>query len=140
MKKFTYRLQKVLNLREQEESLAKLNLGQATKKVEEIDQGIQETHQEERSALDHVRDPREMFSAQNYILRMQAHRKKLQLDRVQAEKKRLEVLLAFTKARQKAEVLRKLREKHHDEWRRDMIVYEDAQADDLSSARLILGS
>jgi len=138
MKRFSFRLQNVLNLREQEEQLWKLKLGQAAQKVAEIDEGITRTKKEERRGLDEYRDPRAMYSAQLYMLRMKAEREKLVVERVKAEEKRLEVLADYTGARQKSEVLRKLRTHHMDDWRKAYLETQDVEADDLNSSRRTL--
>jgi flagellar export protein FliJ len=138
VKKFAFRLQHVLNLREQEEELVKLHLGQASRKVEEIDLQIFLTIEQEREALGQYRNPKDMHVAQNFMIRMQKERKTLHVRRIEAEKIRQEIIVQYTIARQKAEVLRKLREKHFGQWRVDYLEQQDVQADDMAAARRLL--
>jgi len=138
MKRFSFRLQHVQNLREQEEELWKLKLGQAARKVEELDLSIEKTHEGERQGLREYHNPLHMHAAQLYMLRMKADRVRFQKEREAAEKIRLAILVDYTKARQKAEVLRKVREKQKLEWKHAYLEYEDANMDDMASARRIL--
>lgn len=138
MKHFAFRMQHLLNLREQEEELVKLRLGQASRRVEELDLAIADTHTREREALGQYRNPADMQVAQMFMIRMQQERKRLAKRREEAEQQRLVIVEEYKLARQKAEVLRKLRGKQYDVWRMDWLEQQDAQSDDLGAARRIL--
>jgi hypothetical protein len=140
MKRFQFRLQQVMNLREQEEELWKLKLAQAARIVSEIDLSIEQTITEEQIALTRYRDPTAMFAAQFYMLKMKADRERYRRDRETAEEKRLAILQDYIVVRQKAEVLRKLHGRHQDAWGKKNMEDQDAQNDDFVASRRILQS
>jgi hypothetical protein len=79
-----------------------------------------------------------MFFAQQYILRMQAERRRLTMARIKAEEQRMQMLGEYIQAKQMAEVLRRLRNRHESIWKKEYLEQQDAIADDLSaSGRLV---
>lgn len=136
MKRFQFRLGHLLGLREQQESLAKLRVGQAARRCDEIRLEIAEIQRNQRETSYGSFDPATLFMRQAYLTRLKLKREELGLSLIKAEEIRLKELAAYTVARQHAEVLRKLKDRKWAEHRLDMVRQEDANLDDIVLSRL----
>lgn len=136
MKRFQFRLSHLLGLREQQESLAKLKVGQAARRCDELRLEIEDIQRRQReTGYTGGFDPAALFVRQAYLTRLKHKREELGVKLQEAEKVRLRLLEAYVVARQHAEVLRKLKGKRLDEHRLDMLHQEDANLDDLVLSR-----
>jgi flagellar export protein FliJ len=135
MKRFTFRLGRLLRLREQQEELAKLQLGQATRVCDEIKLGIANAHNELAELRISAFDVFALQARDAYQRRLHQRITRLETELVGAEEKRKQALGLFQKARQAAEILRKLRERQWAEHRKDILAIEDANLDDMVAAR-----
>ena len=135
MKRFQFRLSHLLGLREQQEGLAKLKVGQASRRCDELRLQIGEVQRAQRETGYGSFDPAALFVRQAYLTRLKAKREELGVKLVQAEELRLRELAAYTAARQHAEVLRKLKARRWDEHRLDNQRQEDANLDDIVLSR-----
>jgi flagellar export protein FliJ len=135
VKRFTYRLQHLLRLREQQEEMAKLALGQATRRCDEIKLGIANAQIELAGLVISVFDLMMLQARDAYQRRLQQRIKKLETDLVTAEEARQVAIRHYNHCRQEAEILRKMRHKQWDEFRRDLLHQEDANLDDMVAAR-----
>jgi len=137
MKRFQFRLGHLLGLREQQESLAKLQVGQAARRCDEIRLQISDIQRNQReTGFNGFFDPAALYMRQAYLTRLKLKREQLGKDLVVAEKVRLEQLAIYIAARQHAEVLRKLKTRRLDEHRLDTQRLEDANLDDIVLAKL----
>lgn len=136
MKRFRFRLENLLGLREQQERLAKLKLGQAARRCEEIRLEIQRIQADQRSTgFAGLFDPAALYARQAYLTRLKLRRERLDVDLEAAEAVRRRELDAYTAAMRHAEVLRKLRERGYAEYRLDTMRQEDANLDDIVLSR-----
>jgi flagellar FliJ protein len=135
MKRFRFRLQHLLRLREQTEEMAKLALGQATRRVDEIRLGIQGAHAELASLRIGAFDVHALQARDAYQRRLAQRIARLEGELVGAEEARQKALTEYNHRRQEAEILRKLRERQWEEFRADMLRQEDANLDDMVAAR-----
>ncbi len=137
MKRYHFRLAKLLSLREQEEELVKLRLGQAARRLEEIQQSIEAIRQQQKVRPSQF-DLLQMQMRQAWLSRLARDKQVLEHARVKANEKREQVLAEFVAARQKAEVLRKLEQRGLDQHKRDAIQEADLSIDDMVQSRLSL--
>ena len=136
MKRFQFRLGHLLGLREQEESLAKLNVGQAARRCDELRLEIEDVQRRQReTGYTGGFDPAALFVRQAYLTRLKHKREELGTKLVSANDFRLTQLAIYVAARQHAEVLRKLKEKRLDEHLMDMQRQDDANSDDIVLSR-----
>lgn len=135
MKRFQFRLQHVLRLREQTEELAKLALGQATRRCDEIRLGIRRAHDELSGLRIQAFDIFALQARDAYQRRLRQRIGQLEQDLVGAEEARQKALKEYNHRRQEAEILRKLRERQWAEFRADQIRQDDANQDDMVAAR-----
>ncbi len=131
MKKFDFRLRHLLRLREQQEEMAKLSLGQATRRCDEIKLGIQHSQAELSTLAIEAFDTVALLARDAYQRRLQGRIKKLEGDLIAAEAARQKALAHYRHCLQEAEILRKLRERQYQEYRQEMLHLEDANLDDM---------
>jgi flagellar FliJ protein len=135
MKRFSFRLRHLLRLREQTEELAKLALGQATRRVDEIRLGIRNAHEELSGLRIGAFDIHALQARDAYQRRLRQRIERLEGELVGAEEARQKAMHEYNHRRQEAEILRKLRERQWEEFRADMVRLEDASLDDMVAAR-----
>lgn len=137
MKRFRFRLDRLLHLRQKQEELVKLRLGQASRLVEEIQQGIDQvrSQQVETRIFDSLAT---LHYHQAWMSRLGKNRRELEERRELARAQREEILVEFRHARQKAEVLRRLEDKARADYRLENIRVMDAESDDMVQSRLLM--
>lgn len=138
MKRFHFRLEHVLRIREGAEESAKLDLGKATRRCDELKIEIERISVEQRTTKWQSMDAAVIFARQAYLTRLKQDRTKNEHALAKADEARFEALAVYTKARQEAEILRKLREKQFAQYRLENMRQEDAMLDDIVQSRLIL--
>ena len=138
MKRFHFRLEHVLRIREGAEEAAKLELGRISRKCDELRIQIEAIGLEQRSTGWGKMDPSALFARQAYLTRLKQDRTKAEKKLATAEVERRAALAVYTKTRQEAEVLRNLREKQFEQYRIENLRQEDALLDDIVQSRLTL--
>jgi len=126
MRRFRFRLQPILHLREYEEQEKKLALGTVTGECSRLRDQISSRDHERRRALREI--PSENLADISYRVTLEEYTRRLQIEQERIggvlEKREAQRILAaqdYGTARQKAEVLRKLREHREDAFRRDQL-------------------
>ena len=139
MRKFSFSLQKVLQLRKFREDECKIALGQAVSILNEIEKKIKETALKRHNAsLQRFADAGQMASWDNYIIRLEQEAEKLAVQAAQAELVVEEKRALYLEASRDLKVIEKLKEKREKEYRKERLNYEIAEADDLTAARFFI--
>lgn len=118
MRRFRFRLESILTLREHAEKEAELELGRRTGICAELQRQIQARHAERHRVLTtpHVTDaidPVARAVTEHYAARLVHEAGILKTSLVTAESARAKALEVFTKAKRSADVLRGFRERQH---------------------------
>ena len=141
MKKFRFRLQKVMEYKEEIEKRRKLELSKAKKRVYDEEEKLKQLQHRDNTYRKQIQekgtaeriDPREMDLYYQYLKVLEAQMKHqngciLEAKEVMEEKRK--ILLGATKERK---ILEKLKEKKHVEYNSDMTRRERFVLDDLTS-------
>ena len=138
MKKFTFSLQKVLQLRKFKEEEAKIVLGQAIGILNNIENQIRETAvKHHHAASQRFEDVGQIGAWDNYIVRLEQEAERLTEQAAQAEIVVEEKRALYLEASRELKAMEKLKEKRQKEYRKEMFDYEMSQMDDLFTARTI---
>jgi len=138
MKKFSYNLQKVLQLRKFREEECKIALGQAISVLNEIDIKLKETAIKHHNAvLQRFTTTVQISVWDNYIIRLDQEAQKLQEQAAQAELAVEEKRAEYLEASKDLKAIEKHKEKKQKEYRNKMFNSQMAETDDLTSARLL---
>lgn len=143
MKAFRFSLQRVLQLREQDEDARRRELGEIEQKIagqrRELGQ-YQAEAEGERNRFrvlteQGVMDVQRMINSRSYLLGL-----KLKMSRVvgrlqELEQERQERIKRYIEARKQKRVLELLRDRSHEKWRREMEAEQQREADDFSTMR-----
>ncbi len=140
MKKFSFSLQKVLNLREFEESAAKEELGRVISIVNKLNAELQQIAQDRvltRSSSGTVFNANEFLAIENYVNRLDIRK-----DEILAEIAQTEILIAekrqiFAEAMKNRKVITKIKEKHQKEWKQNILKQEESIIDDVTNAKFL---
>ena len=136
MKKFNFRLEKVLQLRKFREEECKIALGQAISFLNVIDNKIRETAvKHHQAALNRFENPAEMASWDLYILRLEHEARQLAEQAAQAELVVEEKRALYMEASRELKAMEKLREKRKEEYHKEMEKYEMKEIDEITAAR-----
>jgi len=136
MKRFTFRLEKVLQLRKFRENECKLALGQAISVLNKIENDIKITAMRHHNAVEQrFITPADMASWDNYILRLEQEAERLAQKAAQAELVVEEKRALYIEAQKDLKAIEKLKEKRQKEYRKDVMNYQMAEVDDMTSAR-----
>ncbi len=117
MRKFSFRLQSILDLRQHEEEQRRLELGAATNKRNAIQRAIDERQALRRSALIERSSAADAVdvgwrgAAEEYAYRLAVEMRKLEKQLVTAEEERAAAAARYGEAKQKAELMQKLHDK-----------------------------
>jgi len=138
MKKFSFSLQKVLQLRKFREDECKIALGQAISILNEIENKIKETAiKRHHAASQRFADAGQIAAWDNYIIRLEQEAERLAEQAAQAELVVEEKRALYLEASKELKTIEKLREKREKEYRKEMFDLEMAETDDLTAARQI---
>ena len=137
MKKFRFRLENALHMREQAEEDAKLGLGMAVRACEQLKMLIQNLEAESRNTGWSDMSPAQLWARQARLTKLEQLKAQAETDLEKAEAEREKALKEYNHRRQQAQIIRKLREKALAEWKRAHMQYEDALLDDLVQSRYI---
>lgn len=136
MKRFTFRLEKVLQLRKFKENECKLALGQAISILNIIENDIKTTAIKKHNAIEQrFISPADMASWDIYILRLEQEAEKLAQKAAQAQLVVEEKRSLYIEAQKEVKAIEKLKEKRQKEYRKEMMNLQMAEVDDLTAAR-----
>jgi len=136
VKKFTFSLQKVLQLRKFREEECKIALGQAISILNEIENKIKDTAvKRHHAATERFADAMQMTAWDNYIVRLEQEAQRLTEQAAQAELVVEEKRALYLEASKDLKAMEKLKEKREKEYRKEVADYEMAEMDDLTAAR-----
>jgi flagellar FliJ protein len=136
MKKFTFSLQKVLQLRKYREEECKLALGQAISILNMIENQIKENAVKHyHAASERFKEPEQIVSWDVYILRLEHEAQNLTEKAAQAELVVEEKRAEYLEASKDLKAMEKLKEKRQMEYRKEISDYQMAEIDELTAAR-----
>ena len=136
MKKFSFRLEKVLKLRKFKEEECKIELGHAISNLNIIENEIKMTAVKRQSAASQrFNATNEIGEWNNYILRLDQETERLMEKAAQAEIIVEEKRALYLEAAKDLKTLEKLKEKRQQEHRKEAADYQMAEVDDLTAAR-----
>ena len=139
MKKFSFSLQKVLQLRKFREEECKIALGQATSVLNEIENKIKETALKRHAAASaRFADTGQIAVWDLYINRLEMEAQNLTEQAAQAELVVEEKRAQYLEASKDLKAIEKLKEKRENEYRKEVSYYEMSEVDELTSARQLL--
>ena len=139
MKKFSFSMEKILELRRFEQKEAELDLGRANAEVSRIQNTlneIAEKHARVRSECDSNTDFFVRSNAQNFFLLLDSQKEKALEEMAQAQLVAEEKRKVVQECMQKVKVLEKLREKKFNQWKKEMYSEEEQSVDDIVTARV----
>jgi len=136
MKRFTFRLEKVMQLRKFKEDECKLALGQAISILNKIENDIKMTAVKRHNAAEQrFNAGQDMASWDNYILRLEQEAEKLANQAAQAELVVEEKRALYIEAQKDLKAIEKLKEKRKKEYRKEMMDLQMTEIDDMTAAR-----
>jgi flagellar FliJ protein len=135
MKRFNFRFQKLLELRNYREQEAKIELGRATGILIAIENRVKETavkrRQAARERFTSPGDAATMLVWDNYIIRLDQEAERLTKEAAQAELEVEEKRALYLEASREFKVMGKLKEKREKEYHKEMFAAETAELDDM---------
>ncbi|MCL2008288.1 MAG: flagellar export protein FliJ [Treponema sp.] len=141
MKSFKFDLEKVLKLRKFREEEAKVELGKAIGILSGIESNIKIiSHEMVRAQTDQFSPGNSVGLMQQYMYylqRLDLHKEELLKEAALAELKVQESSEIYIEASRERKVIDKIKEKRLAEYRKDMIVNEGLELDEVSSSVLI---
>ena len=137
MRRFTFGLQRVLELREYAEKNAKIELGKAVGALTLIEQRIASMAEDRRQAAAERFAPGNGFAEiqdyERYILRLDQIRDKLLMDAAKAELVVAEKRDLYQEAARERKALDKIRERRRGEYRKFALAEENRELDDVAA-------
>jgi len=139
MKRFSFSLQKVLQLRKFREDECKIELGQAISSLNAIENDIKKTAVKRQDAASRrFNAAGEIGAWETYILRLDQEAARLMEKAAQAEIVVEEKRALYLEASKDVKTLEKLKEKREKEHRKETLDYQMAEIDDLTASRYTL--
>lgn len=139
MKRFSFSLQKLLDLREFREKESEIQLGKAIASRDAIRQDLEDVarkrHESAASRVGGV-PVQELLAIERYIARLDNKRDSLLEDLAAAELVVEQKRAAYMDATRDRQILTKLREKKEASWRKDYLAEEASILDDIANSRL----
>ena len=136
MKKFSFRLEKVLQLRKFKEEECKLALGQAISVLNMIEAKIKETAVKRfHAANNRFADTTQVIAWELYIKRLDHEATLLEEQAAKAELVVEEKRAEYLEASKDLKAIEKLKEKRKEEYKKEMFKYEISETDDITSGR-----
>ena len=139
MKRFRFRLQRLLDVRRHEEQQVQLRLGAATGKVVAIDRRLDEITVQQRvelAARSASFDTGSLLAGELYRTRLDQERQRLLGERKQRAEELGAVLAEYAEVARRRKVVDKLRERRERQFEREQRAQEIAAADDLTNSRV----
>jgi flagellar FliJ protein len=136
MKRFSFNLQKVLQIRKYSEEETKIELGRAIGILSEIENNISETAvRRHHAASERFADAGQIPAWNHYIARLDQEAEKLSAQAARAEIVVEEKRALYLEASRELKAIEKLKEKREKEHRKEMFAAETAELDFQASAR-----
>jgi flagellar FliJ protein len=136
MKKFSFKLEQVLDLRKYREQETQIELGRAIGILTEIEMRITSVAEERfRTGNQFAGDGATIRTYMLYINRLDLEKEQLLIDAAQAEQKVEEAREIYLEASRERKVLDELKSKQAANYRKFILTEETKTLDDLSSAR-----
>ena len=136
MKKFSFNLENVLQLKKFKEEECKMALGVAISILNEIENNIKENAiKQNHAASELFKDPTQMMAWTNYINRLEQETEKLLEDAAKAEIVVEEKRTLYMEAFKELKVMEKLKEKRAKEYKKEMEVKESIEVDEIYANR-----
>lgn len=138
MKRFSFSLQKILDIREFVERQAQIELGRAVAEVNRINSDLEAVAQEKIRMIH--QKPQEMtlndfVVRENYMKRLELTKERLLEDLAAAQLVVDEKREIFAEALKQRKILSNLRDKQYAQYKKDALVAEDNAVDDMVTAR-----
>ena len=138
MKKFSFSMQKILDLREFEQKEAEAELGKANAEVARIQRELEAVAKSRASVTKDCDSCLENFSfyaqTEKYFIFLEQKQESLLEELAQAELVAEEKRAVVRKAMQNVKVLEKLKENKFAQWKKDRLQEEELAVDDVVSA------
>ena len=136
MKKFSFNLENVLQLKKFNEEECRMALGLAISILNEIENKIKETALKHHHAASELfKDPAQMLVLTNYITRLEQETEKLLEQAAQAEIVVEEKRTLYMEAFKEFKVMEKLKEKKKKEYIKEMADKESNEVDEMYANR-----
>jgi len=136
MKRFAFRMEKILQIKKFEEDERKLELGQAVSILNKIENDMKITAMKRNNAIEQrFNSPQDMATWDLYILRLEQEGEKLAQKAAQAQLVVEEKRAKYVEAQKEVKAIEKLKEKRQKEYRKDMMNLQMAEVDDMTAAR-----
>jgi len=132
---FKYRLEKVLNLREQELEKVKAEFQEAANRVHQIEAQIHENRHQQTEAQKTLMTPKGLRSPNLYINRLKYLKnelEKLEKELIQAKEALVEVRQRMLEAQQKMETLKRHKQKKKEEYDREEARKEEIELNEMA--------
>ena len=138
MKRFSFSLQKILDIREFAERQAQIELGRAVAEVNRINSDLEAVAQEKIRMIH--QKPQEMtlndfVVRENYMKRLELTKERLLEDLAAAQLVVDEKREIFAEALKQRKILSNLRDKQYAQYKKEALVAEDNAVDDLVTSR-----
>jgi flagellar FliJ protein len=134
MKRFTFSLEKVLELRQFSEQEAKIELGRAVGILNELERRLEDlAHERSRAAAEQFSPGNSAAMIQQYmiyLLRLDNTKEELPKEAALAAQKVEEARELFIEASRELKVMEKLKEKREKEYKKEYLTEEGRAADD----------
>ncbi len=140
MKKFTFGLQKVLNLREFDESQAKEELGRVISIANKLNLELEHIAKERVSARKSsgtIFNASEFIAIENYVNRLDLRKDEVIEELVQTELLIEEKRKIFAEAMKNRKVISKLKEKQMKDWKKRALKEEELFVDDVINTKFL---
>ncbi|MDE6351222.1 MAG: flagellar export protein FliJ [Treponemataceae bacterium] len=138
MKKFSFSMQKVLDLREFERKQAETDLGRALAAENAIRQALELVAQQHVSAVaaaDSMTDVHELYGVNQYFALLAQRKERLLCDLAQAQLVSEQKREVMREAMKKCKVLEQLRESRLAAWKKERLSEEELVIDDIVTSR-----
>ena len=138
MKKFSFSLEKVLNLREFDEKQAKEELGRVISIANKLNAELQQNAIDRvntRNTSTSLLSINEFVAMEQYVTRLDNKKEELLTELAQTELLIEQKRKIFMEAMQNRKVITKLKEKKYKEWKMQTLREEDALTDDIANSQ-----
>ena len=138
MKRFSFSMQKILDIREFAERQAQIELGQAVAEVNRINGELEAVAQEKQRMLQVKHKDvylNEILVNENYLKRLELTKDRLLQELAAAQLVVDEKREIFAEAMKQRKILSNLRDKQYAQYKKDALVAEDNAVDDMVTAR-----
>ncbi len=140
MKKFSFGLQKVLNLREFDENQAKEELGRVISIANKLNAELEEIAQERvaaRRSSGTIFNASEFIAIENYVNRLDLRKEEVIEELAKTELLIVEKRTLFATAMKNRKVISKLKEKQMKDWKKKVQKEEELFIDDVANSKFL---